>query len=58
MIKLLIVAGLLATVYFWYRGQKLLVERRDAELEDEARARRRSPIDIEAEVIDDKARQN
>ena len=58
MIKLLIVAGVLATVYFWYRGQKLLVQRRDAELEDEARARRRQPIDVEAEVINDRARQN
>lgn len=58
MIKLLIVAGVLATVYFWYRGQKLLVERRDARVEDEERARRRSPIDVEAEVINDKARQN
>ena len=58
MIKLLLLAGILATVYFWYRGQKLLVQRRDAELEDEARARRRSPIDVEAEVINDKARQN
>lgn len=58
MIKLLIVAAILATVYFWYRGQKLLVERRDAELEEEARARRSKPIDVEAEVINDKARQN
>ena len=52
MIKLLIVAGLLATIYFWYRGQVLLTARRTAELEEERRQRRRSPVDVEAEILD------
>ena len=58
MIKLLIVAAVLATAYYWYRGQKLLVERRNAELEERERARRGQIIDVEAEVLRDKARRN
>ena len=58
MIKLLIVAGILATVYFWYRGQRLLVERRDAELEERERHRRSQPIDVESEVIERPERWN
>ena len=56
MIKLLIVAGLLATAYFWYRGQQLLVARRTAELEERDRQRRTEPVDVEAEIIDTRKR--
>lgn len=56
MLKLLIVAGILAAVYFWYRGQRLLTERRQAELDEDAQLRRRAPIDVEVEIIEPAAR--
>ncbi len=56
MFKLLIVVGILATVYFWYRGQRLLTERRRAELEQEERLRHQPPIDVDAEIIESEAR--
>ncbi len=56
MLKLLIVAGILATVYFWYRGQRLLTERRDAELDRDAQLRRQPPIDVDAEIIESQSK--
>ena len=50
MLKLLALSIVLAAVYFWYRGQQLLTERRKAEIEHQQRQQQQI-VDVDAEVI-------
>ncbi len=51
MLKLLLIVGVIAAAYYFYRAQELITARRQAELEQRERARR-TITDVDAEIID------